>query len=55
MSQEQGIIDAKKEFPLTCYFRGLKPTNVRKVVRLEVTHSLHEARLFRFAFEVCVL
>ncbi|XP_063716545.1 hydrocephalus-inducing protein homolog isoform X4 [Symsagittifera roscoffensis] len=37
MSQEQGIIDPKKEFPLTCHFRGLKPTNVRKMIRLEVS------------------
>ena len=36
LTTEHGVIDAKSEFALQMHFRAVRPTNVKKIVRLEV-------------------
>ena len=37
LTTEHGVIDAKSEFALQMHFRAIRPTNIRKIVRLEVS------------------
>lgn len=37
LTTEHGVIDAKSEFALQMHFRAVRPTNVKKIVRLEVS------------------
>ena len=37
LTTEHGVIDAKSEFALQMHFRAGRPTNIRKIVRLEVS------------------
>nr|XP_006823299.1 PREDICTED: hydrocephalus-inducing protein homolog [Saccoglossus kowalevskii] len=37
MPQEQGIIEPKSEYPLQAHFRAMKPINLKKIIRLEVS------------------
>lgn len=36
LTTEHGVIDAKSEFALQMHFRAVRPTNIKKIVRLEV-------------------
>ena len=40
LTTEHGVIDAKSEFALQMHFRAVRPTNVKKIVRLEVRDTL---------------
>lgn len=40
LTTEHGMIDAKSEFALQMHFRAVRPTNVKKIVRLEVRNTL---------------
>ena len=40
LTTEHGMIDAKSEFALQMHFRAVRPTNVKKIVRLEVRNIL---------------
>lgn len=40
LTTEHGVIDAKSEFALQMHFRAVRPTNVKKIVRLEVRNIL---------------
>ncbi|XP_078688637.1 hydrocephalus-inducing protein-like [Branchiostoma floridae x Branchiostoma belcheri] len=37
LSAEQGVIDPKSELALHAHFRAMKPTNTKKIIRLEVS------------------
>ncbi|MGH0142283.1 UNVERIFIED_CONTAM: hypothetical protein FKN15_002865 [Acipenser sinensis] len=37
VTQDQGIIEPKSEFPLQMHFRAMKPINLKKAIRLEVS------------------
>lgn len=37
LTTEHGVIDAKSEFALQMHFRAVRPTNIKKIVRLEVS------------------
>ncbi|XP_068693384.1 hydrocephalus-inducing protein homolog [Montipora foliosa] len=37
LTTEHGVIDAKSEFALQMHFRAVRPTNIRKIVRLEIS------------------
>ncbi|RXM33054.1 Hydrocephalus-inducing protein [Acipenser ruthenus] len=37
VTQDQGIIEPKSEFPLQMHFKAVKPINLKKAVRLEVS------------------
>ena len=39
LTTEHGVIDAKSEFALQMHFRAVRPTNVKKIVRLEVRET----------------
>ena len=41
LTTEHGVIDAKSEFALQMHFRAVRPTNIKKIVRLEVRVHLH--------------
>ena len=41
LTTEHGVIDAKSEFALQMHFRAVRPTNVKKIVRLEVRDTLY--------------
>ena len=36
LASDNGVIEAKSEFALQMHFRAVRPTNVKKIVRLEV-------------------
>ena len=36
VTTEHGIIEPKSEFALQMHFRAMRPTNVKKIIRLEV-------------------
>ena len=36
VTPEHGIIEPKSEFALQMHFRAVRPTNVKKIIRLEV-------------------
>lgn len=40
LTTEHGVIDAKSEFALQMHFRAVRPTNIKKIVRLEVRSIL---------------
>ena len=42
LTTEHGVIDAKSEFALQMHFRAIRPTNIRKIVRLEVSDLLFQ-------------
>ena len=41
LTTEHGVIDAKSEFALQMHFRAVRPTNIKKIVRLEVRGYSH--------------
>lgn len=45
LTTEHGVIDAKSEFALQMHFRAVRPTNIRKIVRLEVSDFPLQLRL----------
>jgi len=47
LTTEHGVIEAKSEFALQMHFRAVRPTNIKKIVRLEVrVILLCEAHIF---------
>ena len=46
LTTEHGVIDAKSEFALQMHFRAVRPTNVKKIVRLEVRDTLFYSQIF---------
>ena len=47
LTTEHGVIEAKSEFALQMHFRAVRPTNIKKIVRLEVrVILLCEANIF---------
>jgi len=37
LTTEHGIIEAKSEYAMQMHFRAVRPTNVKKIIRLEVS------------------
>ena len=50
LTTEHGVIDAKSEFALQMHFRAVRPTNVKKIVRLEVRIALFSLQLYTTDF-----
>ena len=55
LTTEHGVIDAKSEFALQMHFRAVRPTNVKKIVRLEVRDTLSCSKMFWKMLSVCTL
>ena len=55
LTTEHGVIDAKSEFALQMHFRAVRPTNVKKIVRLEVHDSLFYSQMFSKMLSACTL
>lgn len=46
LTTEHGVIDAKSEFALQMHFRAVRPINIKKIVRLEVSDALFCSQIF---------
>ena len=55
LTTEHGVIDAKSEFALQMHFRAVRPTNVKKIVRLEVHDTLFYRQMFSKMLGLCTL
>lgn len=55
LTTEHGVIDAKSEFALQMHFRAVRPTNVKKIVRLEVRDTLVYGQIFSKMLSACNL
>ena len=55
LTTEHGVIDAKSEFALQMHFRAVRPTNIKKIVRLEVRGTLLCSQMFWQMLSACTL
>lgn len=55
LTTEHGVIDAKSEFALQMHFRAVRPTNIKKIVRLEVCDTLFYSQMFWQMLSACTL
>ena len=55
LTTEHGVIDAKSEFALQMHFRAVRPINIKKIVRLEVSDALFYSQMFLKILSACSL